>query len=61
MGRGAVERMLRELHRTEKVCDPQFSRPERTMFTREFKEGNSAAALGRVSPRVGRKGSGRSE
>lgn len=53
MGRGAVERMLRELDGTEMVCDPRFTRPDRTMFTRELKEGNSAAALGQVSPMMG--------
>lgn len=48
-----LETMLRELDRTEMVCDPQFTRPARTMFTRELKEGNSAAALGQVSPTMG--------
>lgn len=52
LGRGAAERMLRELDRTEKVNDPQFTKPDRTMFTRELKEGNSVAALGQVSPMV---------
>lgn len=53
MRKGVVERISRELDRTEMVTPTQFTRPDRTMFTRELKGGNSAAALGRVSPMMG--------